>query len=127
MIIEICVAVLTVSFIALVVFLIVTIQSARKDLKRVKKEINALSANGLELVQNLNELTEDLRKKSESLDFIFRFIDSFNKKHRPRGTHHGIQFQKHTEQVAEIIDVIGTSFDLFDRIKSDVKRYVKRR
>ena len=81
---------------------------------------------GSELVNNLNELSRDLRKKSESLNFIFRFIDSFNKKKAAKSSRGG-SLQKNTEQIAEIVDLVGTSVDLFYRIKKDVKKYVKPR
>ena len=93
----------------------------------MQKEINSLSANGSELAQNLNELTEDLKKKSESLNFIFRFIDGFNQKKPAKISHSGNRMQKNTEQIAEIIDLVGTSLDLFQRIKRDVGKYVKRK
>lgn len=126
MIIEICLAVISICFVVLVAFLIVAVQSSRDSLKQIRKELNDLSSTGSELVNNLNELTEDLRKKSESLNFIFRFIDSFNKKKAAKSSRSG-KLQKNTEQIAEIVDLVGTSVDLFQRIKRDVNKYVKSR
>lgn len=124
MIIEICLAVISICFVALLAFLVVAVRSSSDSLKQLQKEINALAASGSELAENLNELTQDLKKKSESLNFIFRFIDSFNTK-KPAKSSRSRSLQKNTEQIAEIVDLVGTSVDLFHRIKRDVQKFVK--
>lgn len=123
MVIEICATLICVSFIALTIFVIATLLVSRKKLKRIEKETNNLSSRGLELIENLNELTEDLKRKSQSLDFLFHFIGSFNRK---KSTKPSPGKTKNREQIAEIIDLVSTGLDLFNRVKTDVKKYIKK-
>ena len=125
MIIQICISAIAISFVALVIFLIVKMQAMEKDLKKAKHELNALSHSGLELIENLNGLAEDLRKKSEALNFIFRFMGDVNKKTSTKLAHRESAMHGKSEKIAEIIDIIGTGVSLYKRIKGDVKKYVK--
>ena len=120
MITEISLSLIIIGFLALVIAFALAVRSFSKKITQIQKDLHNLSVHGTELIQNLNELTEDLTKKSKSLNFIFHFVDEFNKKNES-GSHKG------SEKAAEIVSLIGTSINLINRISGDIKKYVKSR
>ena len=120
MITEIGLSLIIIGFLTLVITLVLAVRSLSKKLAQVQKDLHNLATQGSDLIDNLNELTEDIKKKSKSLNFIFQFIDEFNKKSESGS-------QKDSEKVAEIVSLIGTSINLINRISGDIKKYVKSR
>ncbi len=121
MVMEIIIGVIALTFVVLVVFLIMTLQSTRKTLKRtdrvlmeVHKNLEAISEVSVELLQNVNKLTLDIKKKSESLDVFFRPL------------HH---MKKEDKDISDVISDIAEStagiIRLFNHLKEGIKRYVK--
>lgn len=127
MIAELSQYIVIIGFLAVIIVLAIAVRSFSKKLAQIQRDLHNISLHGAELIHNLNELTEDLKKKSKSLNFIFHFLDEFNKKNESVAAEEKKQSQKNTEKAAEIVDLIGTSINLFNRISGDIKKYVKSR
>ncbi|GAB4189087.1 MAG: hypothetical protein Tsb0015_09580 [Simkaniaceae bacterium] len=132
MIIEICAIAATVAFIILVVFLIMTFITTRRTLKEttitlmhIQRQMQALSKESISLIQNTNDLTLDIKKKSESLNFIFHALASFNK-----NKFHVLEMEKQkniSEKISEILECVGSGIILFNKIKEGIGEYAKHR
>jgi uncharacterized protein YoxC len=95
MVIEICVAVIAVAFVALVVFLIMTLCNLIKTLK------------------NVNELTTDIKKKSESLNFLFRPLFKMNKERKEENKNDNY------EKASIMMNYMAEGILLFKKLKGD--------
>lgn len=131
MIIEICVGVLTAAFVALVIYLIITLRSTTAALKktnhllsRAERDIDEITGEGVKLVKNLNELTVDIRKKSEALNVL---IHPFEKQHRGRSERKHEDDDDTGSSIGDLIEYVTTGIVLFNKIKGDIKHYVKSR
>lgn len=120
MILEIIVGIIAVTLIiTAIIFIIISHKLARV----IKKTDHVLSgANHLmrslsdptsELIHNSNKLVLDVKKKSESLDVIFRPLYGFKKV--KSGHHDGL------EKVGEILCCITEGIQLFSKIKKELK------
>lgn len=120
MIFEICVAVISFAFVMLVVFLIITLKNVTSNLKKTKQILNKLehelvdmSGESVKLIKNANELTEDIKKKTESLNFLFRPLFKFNKEKSEDNEHDNY------EKVSNIMNYISQGILLFKKLKGD--------
>jgi uncharacterized protein YoxC len=125
MIIEICIATVSVCIVMLTIYAIFAILAMKKCLDEIKVDLKTLSNEGTELIRNVNELNEDVKNKAQSLDFIFEFLDTFNQKKSEKISEEPSKTNKSSEKIAEILDVIGSGISLVNRIKGDIKKYVK--
>ncbi|PWU15450.1 MAG: hypothetical protein C5B45_02540 [Chlamydiae bacterium] len=78
MIIEVCIAVSTIAFVVLVIFLIMTLRNSCATLKKTKHtltkvegELKQISSESVTLLKNVNDMTLDIKEKLESLNFLF--------------------------------------------------------
>jgi uncharacterized protein YoxC len=117
MIIEIILGVSALAFVILVIFLILALRDARRTLKKadrmmndVHKIIDEVSEPSVHLIQNLNKLTLDIKKKSEGIDLLFRPFYGMQK-----GDHGHDSF-------SEIVGCISCATQLFRKIKKEVTR-----
>jgi uncharacterized protein YoxC len=112
---EILLSIVSLSFLALTITLIVAIISSTKKIEKIQKDISKLSDEGVKLIQYSTNLSEELQKKSESLDFIFEYLDQFNKK----------KDVSNSNNVSNIFDLISKSIIICNKISGDIKKYVK--
>ena len=97
MIIEISVAVIAVAFVALVIYLIITLQTLRTTLQHadealgsVKKQVEDLGIEGRKVIQHATELSLDVQSKMSALDPLFQTVSNI-----------GNALEKKTESFAE--------------------------
>ncbi len=114
MIIEISVAIIALCFVVVVPYLVVTLLKTQKALESAKRDLHRVSTEAVELIERLDRLTNDLKSKSESLNFVFRPLKGFNKSHKESG-----------DTMTEVVDWITTSLSLYDKLKAVVKHYAK--
>jgi uncharacterized protein YoxC len=91
MIIEICVGVISIAFVVLVVYLVITLHKV------------------IETLKTANDLALDIKEKSEALNVVFRPLTKFGKKK-----------EKHSQNYEKIIEIINFATDgivLFNRLK----------
>ncbi len=125
MIIEICVAVVSFAFVTLSIFACVAILAMRKSLNEIQVDLNRLTIDGTELIQSVNELNEDIKKKSESVDFIFQYLNAFNGKKSEKESEDQHQHNKSAEIITEIVSLVETGVNFVKKIKGDIIKYVK--
>ncbi|HSW85918.1 MAG TPA: DUF948 domain-containing protein [Rhabdochlamydiaceae bacterium] len=120
MIFEICVAVISFAFVILVVFLIITLKNAAASLKQTKHILNKLehelvdiSGESVKLIKVANELTTDIKKKTESLNFLFRPLFKINKEKSEEDEHDNYA------KVSNIMNYISQGILLFKKLKGD--------
>ncbi|KAG6559694.1 Bacterial protein of unknown function (DUF948) [Candidatus Rhabdochlamydia oedothoracis] len=110
MIIEVCVAVSTIAFVILVIFLIMTLRNSCATLKKTKNtltkvegELKEISAESLTLLKNVNDLTVDIKEKSEALNFLFDPLLklSHGKSHKAKNS-----YEKLTEVINYVADAV---------------------
>lgn len=103
------VAIIAVAFVALVVVVVMTLVRAQRDL-------HDLSTEATKLIRKLDALTDDVQSKSESLDFVFRPLQSLNRELHRKKPH---------DTAKEMADLVTLSLVLFDKIKAAVRHYAK--
>jgi uncharacterized protein DUF948 len=125
MIMEIIVGIIGLAFVVLVIFLILTLQTSRKTMKKadrvlsdLHKTMEGVSESSLDLIHNANKLTLDIRKKSEALDILFRPLYLIKREKTE---------EKDREKTSEIIECVLDAVHLFSKIKDGIKGYVKSR
>jgi uncharacterized protein YoxC len=100
MIFEICAGVVSIAFVILVVFLIITLRRVIETLKQSKNTL-----------KNVNHLTLDLQQKSEALNLFFRPLTNLTKKKTtPKNL-------KNYEKAAEVIKFASDGVLLFNKLK----------
>lgn len=104
--IEISVAVIALSFAVLVVYLILTLNSARASLEqtnqtlsKVQTQLDQVSKEALILINNTNLITSDVHDKMKSLDSLFESIE-----------HVGESVQQVTSSVKQVSATVADSF-----------------
>lgn len=112
---EILLSIVSLSFLALTITLIVAIISSTKKIDKIQKDISKLSDEGVKLILHGTSLSAELQKKSASLDFIFDSLDQFNKK----------KDVNEPQNLSNIFDLIGKSITICNKISGDIKKYVK--
>lgn len=95
--IETSVTIIALAFVVLVIFLVTTLMKTKETL-----------AEAAQLIQKLDELTSDIKSKSESLNFLFP--------HPRRETN---------DTMKEVVELMKVSLHLFDKIKTAVRHYAK--
>lgn len=111
---DLSVAVISIAFVVLVTFLVITLIQTRKTLESVRKDLHNVSNEAVQLLHKLDALTSDIKSKSESLNFVFRPLKSINKA------------QKHDMDTEEqVVGWIALSLCLFEKIKAAVQQYAK--
>lgn len=116
MVIEICILAVTIGFLILVVFLSMALMTFRKELKRVERNVAEVSAQALPLIHNANELTKDLKRKTDAFNFIFRVLNAFNKE-VPPPTMAEMNARNTAETVVELIDLVKHTVALYKKIR----------
>lgn len=123
MIIEISVGVISIAFLALVIFLIkvlittnATLKQSRISLIHIQKEVEELSQESQKLLKTVNGLTSDIKEKSASLNFLFRPMTALTKESHQKESHHK---GKHAEEVHD------TVIDIADWVTSSIVLYKK--
>jgi len=118
MVIEIIAGVGVLGFIILVIFTLLIFRDIRRSLKKMDRTLNDahavledISEPTKHLVQSLNKLTLDFKKKSEGLDVLFRPL------YRMREGDH-----EEDESLSNIIESIGGAIRLFKKIKKEITR-----
>lgn len=81
MIIEICIAIIALAFVALVITVIVlakgfqkTLVEVNQTLAEVRKELDGLGGKTSKVIEHTNQVSYDLKRKLESLDPIFNTL-----------------------------------------------------
>lgn len=117
MVIETSIIIIAVAFVALVVFLIMTLIEAKKTLKSTRRDVNQVSRELTGLLEEMHGLTTDVKHKSESLNCLFRAFHVFNQD----------RLKKDKEDTAtEVVDWLTMSLLLINKIKHAVRSYEKR-
>ena len=76
MIIDICIGIISIAFVILVVYLVITLIKVIEILKQMKRSTIHVD----QLLKTANDLTLDVKKKSEALDVFFQPLTRLNKK-----------------------------------------------
>lgn len=120
MVYEIIAGVAVLAFVILTIFFVLTLRDTRRTLKKterilndVHKAIDAVSEPAEHLVQSLNKLTLDIKKKSEGLDVLFRPLYGMRKEGEGKEEH---------DTLSEIIECVGGAIRLFKKIKKEITR-----
>ncbi len=119
MIFEIIAGIAVLVFVILVIFFLLALRDVRRTLKKtdrilndVHKVLDVVSEPAEHLVQSLNKLTLDLKKKSDALDVLFRPL--YNE--RKEGD------KKEESTVADVMECVGGVIRLFKKIKKEIMR-----
>lgn len=116
MIIETSVAIIAFSLVVWMIILFILLLNTRKALESVKRDIHSVSTNAVELMHKVDDLADDIKSKSDSLDVVLRPLKSIGKpKHR----------NETSETVSEVVEWVSTSLILFNKIKNAVKHREK--
>ncbi len=111
--IETSISIIAVAFVVLVGFLIATLIKLQKTLDSSQKDFHHLSHEATHLMEKVEDLTSDLKSKSEALNFVFRPLKSFESRHH-KETH---------DTVKELLGLVTIGLSLFDKIKAAVKHH----
>ncbi|GAA0379905.1 DUF948 domain-containing protein [Bacillus horti] len=102
--IGISVAIIAIAFAALVIFLIKTLTSVRNTLDQVnqtmlemKGQVDNLSTEATELIRSTNEITADIKNKTQKLDGIFHSIEDL-----------GVASQQMTASIKQVSTTISS-------------------
>lgn len=109
---EICVAALTFAFIGLSAYLIFflktfkkTLESLNQTLGELRIKISPLAEETTLLAKTSNQLIENIFEKTESLNFLFNYLNEFNSSVNRKMTHKdGHKFSKIEEDVTSSAD-----------------------
>ena len=116
MILEISVALIALTLLVWMTLFSVFLLKTRKTLESTRKDVHNVSIEAIDLMHKLDALVTDIKSKTDSLDFVFRPLKSIGKgKHRSEAS----------ETVSEIVEWVGTSLALFNKIKNAVKHREK--
>jgi len=120
MVMELIVGSIGLAFVILVVFLIITLQKLRKLMNKADRtltDINSIlsviTEPGIEMISNANKLVADVKKKSESLDFLFRPLYALKKEKS--------ESKNGCDKISELIDCVADGVRLFSKIKNEIK------
>jgi uncharacterized protein YoxC len=116
MVIEISLAVIAIALVTLVGYLIALGLQVRKTISHIQTDIHLLSLEISNLIGSVDELTTDLTKKSQSLNFLFAPLNHMNS--TEEATSQNNTFPQFVEWAA-------TSLVLFKKSKEFIKKYVK--
>lgn len=117
MVVEVCIAISTIAFVLLVIFLIITLRSSCATLKKTKHtltkvegDLKEISTESVTLLKNVNELTVDIKEKAESLNFLFSPLLKLSRgrTHRTKNT---------CEKLTEVINYVADAVVLLKKIK----------
>jgi uncharacterized protein YoxC len=106
MIIDICVGGISIAFIILVVYLVITLIKVIEILKQMKRTTTHVD----QLLKTANDLTLDFKKKSEILNIFFQPLTRLSKKNINRKRHN-------YEKIAEIIQFATEGLALLKTLK----------
>jgi uncharacterized protein YoxC len=113
MTIEISVALIAFALLAGMTCSVIFLLRTQKTLEKAKEDFHKVSMEAVELMKKLDELVTDIKSKADSLDLVFNPLKALAKGKRPRDS---------SGTVSEIVEWVGTSLDLFNKIKHAVKR-----
>jgi uncharacterized protein YoxC len=114
MITEASIIIIALAFAVLTVFLVITLRQARKTLESTRKDLHHVSTEAIQMMKKIEELTSDIKSKSESLNFVFRPLKSLNK---PKN--------EETETATEVMSWVTLSLILFEKIRAAAKHHAK--
>lgn len=110
MVIEISLAIIAIALVTLIGYLIALGLQVRKTISHIQEDIHLLSLETSNLIGRVNELTTDLTKKSQSLNFLFP------------STQESLSQNK---TLPQFVEWAATSLVLFKKSKEFIKKYVK--
>ena len=117
---ELIVGVIGIAFIVLVIFFIITLQGLRKTAERTEQTmkeahhlLRVLTEPTIELIENTNKLIEDVKKKSEGLDVIFRPLYAFRKDRSEK--------PNSLEKICGVLGFVEEGIQLYKKIKKEMK------
>ena len=108
MVTQISLAIIAIALVTLVVFLIIAVLKVRKAIEHLSSETSGLIA-------RVNELTTDITKKSQSLNFLFAPLTHFNLD--------GPSSENKT--LPQLVEWVATSLILVKKSKEFIKKYAK--
>jgi uncharacterized protein YoxC len=106
MIVDICAGVISMTFIVLVIYLVITLRKAIEMLKQTKHSMTHVD----QLIKTANDLALDFKEKSEALNILFRPLMRLSKKKIDP------KYQKY-EKIAEMINFATDGIVLFNELK----------
>lgn len=106
MIIDICMGVISLAFVILVIYLVITLHKVIEMLKTTKRSMTNVD----KLLKTTNDLALDFKEKSEAMNVFFRPLTKWNKKKID------LKHQKY-EAIAEIINFATDGIVLFNKLK----------
>ncbi len=110
MVIQISLAVIAIALVTLVGYLIALGLQVKKTISHIQTDIHLLSLETSNLIGRVNELTTDLTKKSQSLNFLFAPAK---------------ESLSQNNTLPQVIEWAATSLLLFKKSKEFIKKYVK--
>jgi uncharacterized protein YoxC len=113
MTIEISVAIIAFALLAGAACLAVILLRTQKTLESAKEDLHKVSKEAVELMKKVEDLVGDIKAKTDSLDLVFNPLKALAK---------GKRVRESSGTVPEIIEWVGTSLDLYHKIKHAVKR-----
>ena len=128
MLVEISLAIIALVFVAMLIVIFPLITESRKTMKKMnsflgelQKDIRDFSAEGLDLVENVNKLTIDLKRKSEDLNVIFRPLHIWRKE---KSDLHPAK-KGNVEKLAQLLEIVAEGMPLFLQFKKGIKNFAK--
>ena len=112
MIIEISIASIALTLLVWMICFVIFLSKTSKTLEAAKRDIHNISLQVTELMGKVDTLVSDIQSKSDSLDVVFRPLKFITK---------GKRTQAGSETLSEVLEWVGTSLTLFNKIKSAVK------
>jgi hypothetical protein len=106
MIIEICIGMISLAFIILVIYLVITLHKVIQILKATKHSM----INASQLLKTTNDLALDFQEKSRALNIFFRPLARWNKKKS------NSKYKKY-EIITEAVNFAIESIALLNRLK----------
>jgi uncharacterized protein YoxC len=100
---DICIGAISLAFVVLVVYLIITLHRILGTLKQTKRTLLHVD----HLAKTTDEVALDLKEKLKALNFFFRPLEKLNKKKTPH----------RSENIADIVQFAAEGISLFNNLK----------
>lgn len=123
MIIEISIAVIALAFVILVIYLVITLNSAHKTLKQVDRTLLEFHHEIRGLTQTTHKVAENVLQKAQSLDPIFNSLHEVGAVAEKRAQNYRLSaLQEKTDSIEQIAELAVIGLNLWQTYKRGRKK-----
>lgn len=107
MFIDICIGAVSLAFVILVIYLIVSLRKIQGTLKQTNRTLVHVD----QLSKTANDIALDLKEKSEALNVVFKPLAKLNKKKAAR----------HSQAISDVVQFAAEGITLYNQLKKKKK------